>query len=125
MIFQSLAQNPLGSPDVIGFNTGAALGAVIVIVVIDGSGSFTVALGAIVGGLITAVIVYLCAWKRGIQTYRLVLVGIGVGFALALGQRLPAHPGADQRRPARHRLADRIAQRPLAGSTSSRSRSAS
>lgn len=80
-IFQSLAQNPLASPDVVGFNAGAALGAVFVIVSIDGANSSAVSLGAVVGGLVTAVLVYLLAWKRGVHGYRLVLVGIGVGFA--------------------------------------------
>jgi iron complex transport system permease protein len=82
-IFQSLARNPLGSPDVIGFDTGAALGAVMVIVALESSGAVHVALGAVGGGLLTALIVYVFAWKRGVQTYRLVLVGIGVGFAAA------------------------------------------
>ena len=36
-----------------------------------------------VGGLLTAALVYLCAWKRGVQGYRLILVGIGIGFAVA------------------------------------------
>lgn len=79
-IFQSLARNPLGSPDIIGFNSGAAVGAVFVIVVIEGS-SFQVAMGAVGGGMLTALIVYVLAWKQGIRAYRLVLVGIGVGFA--------------------------------------------
>lgn len=84
-IFQSLAHNPLGSPDVIGFNTGAALGAVVMIVVVGGESGWRVSFGAVVGGLLTALVVYLCAWKRGVQPYRLVLVGIGVGFALSAG----------------------------------------
>lgn len=82
-IFQSLAQNPLGSPDVVGFDTGAALGAVVVIVSAGGAGAIAVSAGAVGGGLATAAIVYVCAWKRGVQTYRLVLAGIGVGFTLA------------------------------------------
>lgn len=81
-IFQSLARNPLASPDVVGFDSGAALGAVFAIVVIGG-GSTTVSAGALVGGLLTALLVYLCAWKRGIQGYRMILVGIGIGFAVA------------------------------------------
>lgn len=81
-IFQSLARNPLGSPDIVGFDSGAAVGAVIVLVVARGT-SAEVALGAIAGGLITAVLVYLLAWKRGVRTYRLVLVGLGVGFVMA------------------------------------------
>ncbi len=79
-IFQSLARNPLGSPDIIGFNSGAATGAVIMIVWFGGSGTH-VALGAIAGGVITALGVFGLAWQRGVRAYRLVLVGIGVGFA--------------------------------------------
>ena len=82
-IFQSLAKNPLGSPDVIGFTFGSALGAVLVIVILDGAGSLAVSAGAAAGGLATALVVFVCAWRRGVQAHRLVLVGIGVGYALA------------------------------------------
>jgi len=82
-IFQSLAKNPLGSPDVIGFTFGSALGAVLVIVILDGAGSLAVSAGAVAGGLATALVVFVCAWRRGVQAHRLVLVGIGVGYALA------------------------------------------
>lgn len=81
-IFQSLARNPLGSPDIIGFEHGAAAGAFAVIVLLDGSGA-AVSAGGVIGGLATAMAVYLLAWKRGVQAYRLVLVGIGVGFTAA------------------------------------------
>ena len=82
-IFQSLADNPLASPDIVGFNSGAALGAVSVIVAVDGAGSLAVSLGAVGGGLLTAALVYVCAWTRGVHGYRLVLVGIGIGFAVS------------------------------------------
>jgi iron complex transport system permease protein len=81
-IFQSLAQNPLASPDILGFNSGAALGAVFMIVVVERTTSLGVSVGAVTGGLLAAVVVYLCAWARGVKIYRLVLVGIGVGFAI-------------------------------------------
>ncbi len=80
-IFQALVRNPLGSPDIIGFNSGAALGAVVMIVYVGGS-STQVAMGAILGGFLAAVAVYLLSWKRGVKAYRLVLVGIGAGFAI-------------------------------------------
>ena len=80
-IFQALVRNPLGSPDIIGFNAGAALGAVVMIVYVGGS-STQVALGAVAGGFVAAVLVYLLAWKHGVKAYRLVLVGIGAGFAI-------------------------------------------
>ena len=80
-IFQALVRNPLGSPDIIGFNAGAALGAVVMIVYVGGS-STQIAMGAVAGGFIAAVLVYLLAWKHGVKAYRLVLVGIGAGFAI-------------------------------------------
>lgn len=83
-IFQSLIRNPLGSPDIVGFNSGAALGAVAVIVLFSGS-ALQVSLGAIGGGALAALAVYALAWKRGVKAYRLVLVGIGAGFAIAAG----------------------------------------
>ncbi|MEC4020851.1 FecCD family ABC transporter permease [Streptomyces sp. H27-D2] len=81
-VFQSISRNPLGSPDVIGFGQGAATGALTVIVLLHGD-SFAVAAGAIVGGLLTGVAVYLLAWKRGVHGYRLVLVGIGAAAMLS------------------------------------------
>jgi iron complex transport system permease protein len=82
-IFQSLANNPLASPDIVGFNSGAALGAVFLIVVVEGAGSLAVSLGAVGGGAATALLVYVSAWKRGVHGYRLILVGIGIGFAVS------------------------------------------
>ncbi|NYI97622.1 iron complex transport system permease protein [Streptomonospora nanhaiensis] len=80
-VFQSLSRNPLGSPDIIGFTGGASAGAVAVILVLGGS-TLQVSLGAIVGGVATAGLVYLLALKRGVQGYRLVLVGIGINAML-------------------------------------------
>ena len=80
-IFQGIARNPLGSPDFIGFTTGAATGALIAILVL-GAGGAQVALGAIAGLLATAVVVYVLAARDGVQGYRLVLVGIGISAML-------------------------------------------
>jgi iron complex transport system permease protein len=80
-IFQSISRNPLGSPDMIGFTMGSVTGAVIVILVIDGT-TGQIALGAIAGGLVTAVVIYLLALRGGVQGYRLVLVGIGISAVL-------------------------------------------
>lgn len=83
-VFQSISRNPLGSPDIIGFESGAAFGAVIVITVLHGS-SMQVAMGAVAGGLGTALLVYFLAYQRGLAASRLVLVGIGIGFATSAG----------------------------------------
>lgn len=81
-IFQSISNNPLGSPDVIGFTTGSATGALIAIIVIGG-GPATTASGALIGGFATAIVVYLLAWRQGLTGTRLVLVGIGIAAVLS------------------------------------------
>ncbi|RYE09838.1 MAG: iron-enterobactin ABC transporter permease [Hyphomicrobiales bacterium] len=80
-IFQSLTRNPLGSPDVIGFNAGAYSGALIVIVLLNGS-FYAVAGGALAGGILSALLVYVLAWRGGVQGFRLIIVGIGVSAML-------------------------------------------
>jgi iron complex transport system permease protein len=77
-VFQTLARNPLASPDFIGITYGASAGAVVVIVVIGGT-SAMVSFGALVGAFLTAALMYGLAYRKGVSSYRLVLVGIGVG----------------------------------------------
>ncbi|WP_031524759.1 iron-enterobactin ABC transporter permease [Siccibacter colletis] len=75
-IFQSLMRNPLGSPDVMGFNTGAWSG-VLVAMVLFGQHQTAIALAAMAGGIITSLLVWLLAWRNGIDTFRLIIIGIG------------------------------------------------
>lgn len=80
-IFQSLTRNPLGSPDIIGFDAGSYTGALVVIIFLQG-GYYAIAGGALTGGLGTALLVYLLAYSRGVQGFRLIIVGIGVSAML-------------------------------------------
>ena len=86
-IFQTLARNPLASPDIIGVTQGASLAAVSVIVlggsgdVLGGVASIGVPIAALLGGLASALLVYALSYRRGLVGYRLVLIGIGVGAA--------------------------------------------
>lgn len=80
-IFQSLIRNPLGSPDVIGFNTGAYTG-VIISVILFGNHYFQMAASALLGGLGSALVVYLLAYKKGIQGFNLIVIGIAVSAVL-------------------------------------------
>ncbi|MFH8572231.1 FecCD family ABC transporter permease [Streptomyces sp. NPDC017993] len=80
-VFQTVSRNPLGSPDVLGFAQGSSVGALVVIVYFQG-GTLAVAAGAVVGGVFTGLAIFLLAWKRGIQGYRFVLVGIGASAML-------------------------------------------
>lgn len=80
-IFQSLIRNPLGSPDIIGFNAGAYTGALVAIVVFNGS-YVEIAGSALGGGLLAAIAVYLLAYRQGMQGFRLIIVGIAMGAML-------------------------------------------
>lgn len=81
-IFQSLLRNPLADPSVIGFSQGSYTGALVVLLVVNGT-YLQLALGALVGGMATAVVVYGLAYRRGVQGFRLIVVGIGVSAMLA------------------------------------------
>ncbi|MBB2913826.1 iron complex transport system permease protein [Streptosporangium becharense] len=85
-ITQAVARNPLASPDILGVTTGASVTVVAVIVAAGStwggaSGALAqvgVPVAALGGGLAGALAVYLLSWRRGLDGYRLVLVGIGV-----------------------------------------------
>ncbi|GLW46294.1 ABC transporter permease [Streptomyces sp. NBRC 14336] len=80
-LFQAVSRNPLGSPDILGLGQGATAGALTMIVLFSGSANQVTA-GALVGGLVTGLAIYLLAWKQGVHGYRLVLVGIGMSAIL-------------------------------------------
>ncbi|MFT3943949.1 MAG: iron chelate uptake ABC transporter family permease subunit [Ancrocorticia sp.] len=81
-IFQSITRNALGSPDVIGFDAGSYT-AVVISMLILGSGNYwNTAVAAILGGIVTAFVVYMLAYRRGIQGFRLIIVGIAVSAML-------------------------------------------
>lgn len=81
-IFQSLTRNPLGSPDILGLDMGAYTGALLVIIA-GTTAAGPVAAAALAGALATALVVYLLAYKRGFQGFRLIIVGIAVSAMLA------------------------------------------
>jgi iron-siderophore transport system permease protein len=76
-VFQTIARNPLASPDIIGITSGASVAAVFAIVVLSVSGAAVSAI-ALAGAVLSAVLMYVLAWRRGVSSYRLILVGIGI-----------------------------------------------
>ncbi|GIM88384.1 FecCD family ABC transporter permease [Paractinoplanes toevensis] len=80
-IFQQITRNPLGSPDVVGFTTGASTGALVVLLVLHG-GLVATSFGAVAGGAVTALLVLLLSSRHGVAPLRLVLVGIGAAAML-------------------------------------------
>lgn len=81
-VFQSLARNPIASPDVIGIGAGASLGAVLAIAGI-GSRTALVPLAALAGALLTGTVILLLAARSTFSPMRLVLVGLGMQAILS------------------------------------------
>lgn len=80
-VFQSLTRNPLGSPDIIGFNAGSYTG-VVFMLMFGITGYAATVTAALAGGLIAAALVYFLAFRQGISGMRLILVGIAVSAFL-------------------------------------------
>ncbi|KZX21066.1 FecCD family ABC transporter permease [Rathayibacter tanaceti] len=82
---QSIARNPLASPDVLGITTGASVGAAGVFIlgwrVFDAPLTVSLPLAALIGGSIAAAAVF-WASRGAAGGMRLVLVGVGVNAAL-------------------------------------------
>ena len=79
-LVQASARNPLAEPGLLGITGGAGLGAVIVVTLIPGAGVGLVSAVGIVGALLAFAIVYGLSWRGGMNTDRLVLIGIGLWF---------------------------------------------
>ncbi|MFT4012607.1 MAG: iron ABC transporter permease [Paracoccus sp. (in: a-proteobacteria)] len=101
-LFQTLLRNPLASPDLLGFNPGAALAVVMATALGIG---VPMPLAAAAGGLGAGALVALLAYSPGRATPPLVLilVGLGVGvMATSAGQfamtRLPQSTAAEAQR---------------------------
>ncbi|OPF83789.1 iron ABC transporter [Streptomyces antioxidans] len=86
-ITQSIARNPLASPDILGITGGAGAVAVFLVTVSGGAATAIVdAVGlsaaALAGGLGTGLLVYFLAWRRGLDGFRLILIGISVSAVM-------------------------------------------
>ncbi|MFJ4962756.1 FecCD family ABC transporter permease [Streptomyces sp. NPDC088729] len=80
-LIQTVARNPLTSPDVIGVSQGAS--ALTVGAMTFGVTSYTLLPPlSVAGGVAAAALVYVFAWRGGLHATRFVLVGIGVAVAL-------------------------------------------
>jgi iron complex transport system permease protein len=86
-ITQSIARNPLASPDILGITGGASAVAVFLVTVSGGAaaaiaGSVGLSAAALAGGLGTGLLVYFLAWRRGVDGFRLILIGISVSAVM-------------------------------------------
>lgn len=82
IIFQTLLRNPLASPDIIGISHGASAAAVFCIIVLNLSG-LSVSFGALLGAVLTALVIYALSWRGGVTAWRVVLIGIGMAAIMS------------------------------------------
>jgi iron complex transport system permease protein len=87
-ILQGLTRNDLADPGIIGINSGAGVGIAVFFLFfpIDAASfAYMLPVVAFVGALVTAILIYLFSYKKGIglQPVRLILVGIGFSMALS------------------------------------------
>ncbi|HET7579486.1 MAG TPA: iron ABC transporter permease [Bacillales bacterium] len=85
-ILQGVARNDLADPGIIGINMGAGLAVVVFMYffreAVQGSlAVFLIPFSAFAGAGVSAVLIYLFAWKKGVTPARLILVGIGINAA--------------------------------------------
>ncbi|RBP63611.1 iron complex transport system permease protein [Brevibacterium sanguinis] len=77
---QASARNPLAEPGLLGITGGAGLGAVIVVTFVSGPSVAMISVAGVIGAFLAFGIVYGLSWRGGMNTDRLVLIGIGLWY---------------------------------------------
>ena len=80
-LFQTITRNPLGSPDLIGFSTGAQTGILVSVLLLPGS-MLSTSLASFAGGAAVGVVTYLVSLRGGFTGLRFILVGIAISSML-------------------------------------------
>lgn len=99
VVIQAILRNPIADPYIIGVSSGAALGAVSVIVLAGGAlGPFGTAIGAFAGACIAFATVFVFAWRGGLlNPLRLVLAGVAIAAMLSSFTTFVVLYGGDDR----------------------------
>lgn len=83
-ILQGVMKNPLADPSIIGISSGAGLFGIMLLVVFP-QWQNLVPIAAFGGAMLVAVIIYILAWKGGIDPTRIVLSGVAVSALFSAG----------------------------------------
>ncbi|MCX7911398.1 MAG: iron ABC transporter permease [Dehalococcoidales bacterium] len=83
-ILQGVMSNPLADPTIIGVSAGAGLAGIIILILFP-QHQLMVPMAAFVGAMGAAVLIYILAWKGGIQPLRIILAGVAVAAFLGAG----------------------------------------
>lgn len=88
-ILQGVTKNDLADSGILGINSGAALFVVVYIYLMNGNvydgisntTIYTMPIIALSGAILGAFLIYILSWKNGINSSRLLLIGIGINVA--------------------------------------------
>lgn len=83
-ILQGVMSNPLADPTIIGISAGAGLAGITILILFP-EYQVLVPIAAFIGALAAAIIIYVLAWKGGIQPLRIILAGVAVAAFLGAG----------------------------------------
>ncbi|MEU4449381.1 iron ABC transporter permease [Actinosynnema sp. NPDC050801] len=78
---QSVSRNPLAEPGLLGITAGAGLGAITLITAVPLAGAWHIAGAAGAGAVVAFALVYGLAWRSGLDSDRLVVIGIAMWSA--------------------------------------------
>lgn len=81
LLLQAVMKNPLADPGITGVSSGATVVAIIIMLVLPQFTTYLPLL-AFSGGAIACALVYMMAWKNGLQPGRIVLAGVAVNTIL-------------------------------------------
>ena len=90
-ILQGVTKNDLADSGILGINSGSALFVVMYIYFMNGNvydgisnlTIFTMPIVALTGAVFAAALIYMLSWNKGINSSRLLLIGIGVNIAFS------------------------------------------
>lgn len=83
-ILQAIMRNPLADPGIIGVSSGGGIAAITVMIIFPAYLNL-LPLAAFLGAFITALLIYLLAWKGGATPVKIVLVGVAVNAIMGAG----------------------------------------
>ncbi|PWA08172.1 iron ABC transporter permease [Pueribacillus theae] len=83
-LLQGVMRNPLADPQIIGVSSGAGLGAMLIIILFP-EYIHLVPPFAFVGATIAVFLVYVLAWRNGLQPTRIILAGVAIAAFFGAG----------------------------------------
>ena len=83
-ILQAVMKNPLADPHIIGISAGAGIMGIFIMLLFPDF-SWLITPAAFAGAMGAAILIYILAWKNGIQPIRIILAGVAVSAFLGAG----------------------------------------